>query len=110
MEDHSKPIEVTDNDFADKVENAQGLSVVDLWAEWCIPCKAIAPVMEELAIEYAGKVAFFKLDTDSNRGTSQKYMVRSIPTLLFFKDGKVVDTVIGAVPKESIVEVINRHM
>ena len=110
MENHSKPIEVTDLDFADKVENSKGLSVVDLWAVWCGPCKMIAPVVEELASEYAGKVSFFKLDVDNNPGTAQKYRVRSIPTLLFFKDGEVVETVIGALPKDKLEEVIGKHL
>jgi thioredoxin 1 len=110
METHTKPVEVTDQNFADKVEKATGLSVVDLWAVWCGPCRMIAPIVEELATEYAGKVSFFKLDVDNNPATAQKYMVRSIPTLLFFKDGKMVDTVIGALPKEKLVGVIKKHL
>ncbi len=110
MQEAVKPVEVTDQDFGEKVENAEGLSVVDLWAVWCGPCRMIAPIMEELAAEYAGKVSFYKLDVDSNQATAQKYMVRSIPTLLFFKDGKVVDTVIGALPKDKIVEVVEKHL
>lgn len=110
MEDHTKPVEVTDADFADKVENSEGLAVVDLWAVWCGPCKMIAPVLEELASEYAGKVSFFKLDVDNNPATAQKYTVRSIPTLLFFKNGEVVDTVIGALPKDKLMEVISKHL
>ena len=110
MQEAVKPAEVTDKDFTDRVENAKGLSVVDLWAVWCGPCRMIAPIMEELAGEYVGKVSFYKLDVDSNQATAQKYMVRSIPTLLFFKDGKVVDTIIGALPRDKIVEVINKHL
>lgn len=110
MENHTKPVEVTDADFADKVENSEGLAVVDLWAVWCGPCKMIAPVLEELASEYAGKVSFFKLDVDNNPATAQKYTVRSIPTLLFFKNGEVVDTVIGALPKDKLMEVISKHL
>jgi thioredoxin 1 len=110
MQEAVKPVEVTDQDFADKVEQANGLSVVDLWAVWCGPCRMITPIMEELASEYAGKVSFYKLDVDSNKATAQKYMIRSIPTLLFFKNGKVVDTVIGALPKDKIVEVVEKHL
>ncbi len=110
MEAHAKPAAVTDQEFADKVENAQGLSVVDLWAEWCGPCKAIAPVVDELATEFEGKVSFYKLDTENNRATPTKYGVMSIPTLLFFKDGKLVEKVIGVVPKKKLQDVITRHL
>jgi len=110
MEDNVKPVDVTDQDFSDKVEQAQGLAVVDLGASWCGPCKIIEPIVEELASEYAGKVSFFKMDVDDHRNTAAKFMIRSVPTLLFFKDGKVVDTVVGAVPKEKLVEAITKHM
>ena len=76
--------------------------VVDFWADWCGPCKMIAPVVEELAEEYDGKIGFAKLDVDANPQTAMSYNVRSIPTLLVIKDGEVADTIIGAVPKSML--------
>jgi thioredoxin 1 len=76
--------------------------VVDFWAEWCAPCKAIAPILEELAGEYAGRVTIAKVNVDEHPGLAARFQVRSIPTLLFFKGGQVVDQVIGAVPKAQI--------
>ncbi len=93
------PIAVTDEDFDEQVLKASVPVLVDFWAEWCAPCKMIAPIVEDLAKEYDGKVSFFKMDVDSNPETSLKFGIRSIPTLLVFKDGKPVDQVIGAVPK-----------
>ncbi|MFN2317932.1 MAG: thioredoxin, partial [Gemmatimonadales bacterium] len=87
-----------------------GLVMVDFWAEWCGPCKMIAPTLEQLATEYAGKVTIAKLDVDTNQRTSMKFNVRSIPSLLFFKDGKHVDTVVGLVPKAALVERIQKHL
>lgn len=93
------PIAVTDKDFEDQVLKASIPVLVDFWAEWCAPCKMIAPMVEDLAEEYDGKVTFVKLDVDANPETSLKFGIRSIPTLLVFKNGKPVDQVIGAVPK-----------
>lgn len=90
---------VTDADFATEIEQATGLAVVDFWAEWCGPCRMVGPIVDQLASEYAGKAKVRKLDVDTNQRTAMKYNVRSIPTILFFKDGKVVDQVIGYVPK-----------
>lgn len=100
---------VTDDDFAEKVERASGLVVVDFWATWCGPCRAIAPMLEVLAAENAGKVQIAKLDVDANQRTSMRFNVRSIPTLLFFKNGKHVDTVVGLVQKSVLQERINKH-
>ncbi len=93
---------VTDETFAAEVEQHQGVAVVDFWATWCGPCRMIAPILEQLAGEYAGKVKVTKLDVDQNQKTAMKFGVRSIPTLLFFKDGKVVEQVVGAMPKPAL--------
>lgn len=106
----SNAIVVTDADFETNVEKAEGVTVVDFWATWCGPCRMIAPILDQLAVEYAGKVKVTKLDVDANQKTSMKYNVRSIPTLLFFKDGKLVDQVVGAVPKASLAEKFNKHL
>jgi len=102
-----KPVEITDDNFETEVLQSEKPVLIDFWAVWCGPCKIIAPIVEELASEYDGKVKVGKLDVDSNQQTSIKYGVRSIPTLLLFKDGNVKDTIIGAVPKKLIVEKLN---
>src|SRR5262245_11792434 len=104
-----KPKAVTDADFAAEVEQAKGLTVVDFWATWCGPCRMIAPILEQLVDEYAGKVTVAKLDVDANPKAAARFGVRSIPTLLFFKDGKLVDQVIGAVPKAMIEAKLQAH-
>ena len=102
-----KPITFTDNNFEEEVIKSDKPVLIDFWAVWCGPCKIIAPVVEELAAEYEGKIKVGKLDVDENQQASIKYGVRSIPTLLIFKDGKVKDTIIGAVPKSQIVQKLN---
>ncbi len=102
-----KPVEITDDNFESEVLQSDKPVLIDFWAVWCGPCKIIAPIVEELASEYDGKVKVGKLDVDSNQQTSIKYGVRSIPTLLVFKDGNVKETIIGAVPKKLIVEKLN---
>jgi thioredoxin 1 len=104
-----KPQTVTDADFGTEVEQKQGLTVVDFWATWCGPCRMIAPILEQLVDEYAGKVTVAKLDVDANPRAAARFGVRSIPTLLFFKDGKLVDQVIGAVPKSIIEQKLQMH-
>jgi len=94
-----KPITFTDDNFATEVLQSDKPVLVDFWAVWCGPCKMIAPFVEELASELEGKAKVGKLDVDNNQESAIKYGVRSIPTVLIFKGGKVVDTIIGAVPK-----------
>ncbi len=105
----SNAIVVTDADFATQVEGSAGLTVVDFWATWCGPCRMIAPILDQLSVEYAGKVKVTKLDVDNNQQTTVKFNVRSIPTLLFFKDGKLVDQVVGAVPKTALAAKFEQH-
>ena len=89
-------IHVSDSDFEERVLKAEGPVLVDYWAEWCGPCKMIAPIIEEIAREYAGRLTVAKLDIDSNSQTPQHYSVRGIPTLMIFKDGNVQGTKVGA--------------
>ncbi len=102
-------VQVTDADFEQQIEKHAGVVVVDFWATWCAPCRMIAPILEQLAVEYEGKVTVTKMDVDTNQKTSARFNVRSIPTLLFFKDGKVVDQVIGAVPKAALAAKFQLH-
>jgi thioredoxin 1 len=100
-------VNATDQTFA--AETSSGLVLADFWAPWCGPCKMIAPVLEEIDQEMGDKVKIVKLDVDDNQETAAKFGVMSIPTLILFKDGEVVDKVIGFQPKEALAEVINRH-
>ena len=104
-----RPLKITDGTFVEAVKKYP-LLVVDCWAPWCGPCKMIAPVLEEMAKEYAGRVVFGKLNVDENPETAVRFNVMSIPTLLIMKDGKEVDRIIGAVPKQSIEGKLRRHM
>jgi thioredoxin 1 len=100
---------VTDETFELEIEKHEGLVVVDFWASWCSPCRTIAPILDQLATEYAGKVKVAKVDVDTNIRTATRFNVRSIPLLLFFKGGKVVDQIIGAVPKMHIENKLQQH-
>ncbi len=103
-----KPIEVSDRNFDQTVKNYP-LIVVDCWAAWCAPCRAIAPIVEELAKEYSGKVVFGKLNVDENPETAQRYGVMAIPTLLVMKEGKEVDRVVGVLPKNQLEAKVNAY-
>ena len=96
------PINVTDSSFDEEVIQADTPVLVDFWADWCAPCKMIAPIVEELAGEFDGKIKFAKLDVDSNPKSASSYGIRGIPTMLIFNGGEPVDQVVGAVPKSVI--------
>jgi thioredoxin 2 len=96
------PVNVTDDNFAGEVLAVSGPILVDCWAPWCGPCRMIAPIMEELALKYAGAVKITKLNVDENTMIASEYGIRSIPTMLFFKSGSLADKLIGAYPKEEI--------
>jgi thioredoxin 1 len=100
--------ELTDQTFEKEVEKTKGSAMVDFWAPWCGPCQITGPIIEELSKEYEGKVLVGKLEVDHNPKTAQKYNVFSIPTVLYFKDGKVVDSVVGAQGKEVFEEKLEK--
>jgi len=103
-------IHVTDQTFDQEVLQSDVPVLVDFWAEWCGPCRMIAPVVEALAQEYAGRLKVAKLDVDANGSSAMRYQVRGIPTLMLFKDGRVVDMRVGAVPKAELVRMITPHL
>ena len=107
MADH--PIHIGDADF-DKFVKENPYVVIDFWAEWCAPCRAIAPIVEDLAKKYSGKVTFAKVNSDENPRKVQEFMVMGIPTILFFKGGKLIDQVVGAMPRNAFEERVKRHL
>ncbi|MEM3004735.1 MAG: thioredoxin [Candidatus Bathyarchaeia archaeon] len=104
----AKPVRVTDATFSEVVR--RGLVLVDCWAEWCGPCRMIEPTIEELARQYAGRVTFAKLNVDENPETASRFGVMSIPTLLLFKESRLVDTIVGAASKTEVVGLLERHL
>ena len=96
-------VEINDSNFEEVVLKSEKLVIIDFWAEWCGPCRMVTPILEEISEEYAGKVLAAKVDVDSNPGISSKLGIRNIPTVMFFKDGKMVDKQVGAVPKSYFV-------
>ena len=103
-------LEVTDSNFQTEVLDSKTPVLIDFWAAWCAPCRTIAPHVEALANEYTGKLRVGKLDIDSNQGVPQQYEIRSIPTLLVFKEGKVVGQLVGAVPRAKIEDMVKKAL
>ncbi|AKG91155.1 thioredoxin [Geoglobus ahangari] len=103
------PIKVDASNFDDVLAKHKNI-VVDFWAEWCMPCRMIAPIVEQLAKEYAGKVVFAKLNTDENPMIAGRYGITGIPTLIFFKNGRPVDKVVGALPKAELKRWVERNL
>ncbi|HEX9656968.1 MAG TPA: thioredoxin [Bacteroidota bacterium] len=105
-----KPIEITDENFETEVMKSETPVLIDFWAVWCGPCKMVAPIVEEIAKDYDGKLKVGKMDVDANPQASMKYGIRSIPTLMVFKNGQVVEQIVGAVPKKNLLDKIVPHV
>jgi thioredoxin 1 len=103
-------LQLTDSNFKETVLDNEGITLVDFWAQWCGPCRAIGPVIEELHATYEGKAQIGKVDVDDNPELSQKYGIRSIPTLLIMKGGEVVDTIVGAPSKQTLVDKLEAQL
>jgi thioredoxin 1 len=104
-----KPVDLTDDTFTRFVKD-NSMAVIDVWAPWCGPCRFVSPVVEEIARDYAGRISFGKLNVDQNRKIAAQYDITSIPTLLVFKNGQLLDRIIGAMPRERLEPMITRHM
>ena len=100
-------LEVNDNNFDEIVIKSDKPVLVDFWAEWCGPCRMVAPIVEEISLEYEGIILVTKCDVDSNPAVASRFGIRNIPTVLFFKDGKIVDKQVGAVPKSNFISKID---
>ena len=103
-------LEVTDGNFEQEVLKSEQVVMIDFWAVWCQPCKALAPIVDEVAEIYNGKLKVMKMDVDKNTSTPNRYGVRGIPTLLVFKDGVVKEQIVGRVPKETIQKAVDKHL
>lgn len=101
---------ITDANFEQEVLKSDVPVLVDFWAEWCYPCKMIGPVVEEISREYSGKIKVGKLDTDQNQNTAMQYGISGIPTLLIFRNGEIIDRIVGAVPKHNITQKLNYYL
>ena len=101
---------VTDQSFQSDVVSAEGLTVVDFWAEWCGPCRMLGPTIESIADEYVGKIKVCKMDVDSNPQVPGQFSIRGIPTVIFFKGGKAVDQLVGNQPRDVITQTIKKHL
>lgn len=111
MAQSANVLTITDGNWDEEITGQPGLAMVDFWAEWCGPCRMVGPIVNELADEFADKgLRVGKLDVDANQATSIKFAVRSIPSILFFKDGELVDTVVGAVPRAHLEQKIQQHL
>lgn len=99
---YDAPVNISDSTFDSEVISYAGAVIVDAWAPWCGPCRMVGPILEQLAKEYAGQVKIAKLNVDENPGVASRYGIRSIPTMLFFKDGQMINTLVGALPREEI--------
>ncbi len=103
-------LEITDSTFKETVLNSDKLVLVDFWAVWCGPCRMLGPIIEEVATDFEGKAVVGKVDVDNNQQVSTEYGIRSIPTVLIFKNGEVVDKIVGVAPKEQIAAKLNAHL
>lgn len=106
----AQPLHINENNYQKEVLESNIPVVVDFWATWCGPCKMIAPIIDEMANEYEGKAKICKVDVDNNNSIAVQLGIRSVPTVMIFKDGKVVDTIVGAVPKSQIVAKLNEYL
>ncbi|HAW07668.1 MAG TPA: thioredoxin [Bacteroidetes bacterium] len=106
----ASPIHVTDDNFQSEVLESSTPVIVDFWATWCAPCRKIAPIMDDFANEYNGKLKVCKLDVDNNQKVAMNYGIRSIPTVMIFQNGQPVDTIVGAVPKDFLIERVSKYI
>lgn len=110
MADGKNTLTATDANFESDVLKNAGLSMIDFWAEWCGPCRILGPTVDAVAGEYAGKVKVYKMNVDENPATPSKFHIRGIPTMIFFKNGQMVDQLVGNHPRDTIVQTIQKHL